>query len=300
MCDECDDTRSLDFSNDCYFERPGINGNFYPPHYMAAWKPPSTYFPPRGEAPPPYEEAIATTSNCLIQAPMPSYITMCSTNGVGTVSSTTIILTNENINHPDQVQNNSQRQGISHQSESGSTEAGGTITGETLGEAAVNKSESKKLSSGSAGTATAHSEPGPSAGHSVTPSSAMKSEACSGSQSERHHNHHHHHRGNASGRRSRRQSALPHQNHDLPPYSASNFRDCFRHSLTLPRQRDDVLDFDLDTEYGRRHQQRYSLQFNVADWSSSSSTLSLSTPNTPIGRPESSLSSSTSTTSNNT
>ena len=263
---------------------------------MAAWKPPSTYFPPRGEAPPPYEEAIATTSNCLIQAPMPSYITMCSTNGVGTVSSTTIILTNENINHPQQAQNSSQREEIPHQSESNG--AGGTNRKETV----VSKSENKKLSSGSSGTTTTaeNSEPGPSAVHDVTPPTGVKSVASSNQTGRHHHHHHHHHRGNSSCRRSRRHTALPPQSHDLPPYSASNFRDCFRHSLTLPRQRDDVLDFDLDTEYGRRHQQRYSLQFNVADWSSSSSTLSLSTPNTPIGRPESSLSSSTSTTSNNT
>lgn len=62
MCDECDDTRSLDFSND-FFEHRMNSPHLYPPQYLAWWKPPSSYFPPRGEAPPPYEEAVMATTS---------------------------------------------------------------------------------------------------------------------------------------------------------------------------------------------------------------------------------------------
>ncbi|CAL8138732.1 unnamed protein product [Orchesella dallaii] len=78
MCDECDDTRSLDFSND-FFEHRMNSPHLYPPQYLAWWKPPSSYFPPRGEAPPPYEEAMMATTSIggggaiTTNLPVPSY-----------------------------------------------------------------------------------------------------------------------------------------------------------------------------------------------------------------------------------
>lgn len=47
MCDECDDTRSLDFSLYDFDRSPHSNSDFYPPQYLAWWKRPATYFPPR-------------------------------------------------------------------------------------------------------------------------------------------------------------------------------------------------------------------------------------------------------------
>ncbi|CAG7731182.1 unnamed protein product [Allacma fusca] len=311
MCDECDDTRSLDFSNDCYFERPGMN-NFFPPHYLASWKPPSSYFPPRGEAPPPYEEAIATTSNCLMQAPMTSYMTMNTSNAFNPAAvNTTIILTNENINQshepsPRVSQTVQSQKRVECREVSHGVDGEASVTPEPVSvrdssdtSCSSNPTESSKLEN----LNTSKREPvaGPSSLHK----SAVDSPAIKG------HKHKHSHKSSGTEKTTTENmpaSLCPNKSMvispffnahgDLPPYSA---RDCFRHSLTLPRHPSNILDLglDLDTDYSQRHQQRYSLQFNVTDWSSSSSTLSLSTPNTPIGRLES-LSSSTSSTSNNT
>lgn len=183
-------------------------------------------FPFRGEAPPPYEEAVA--SGCIQN----SFVTLSNNNNVNTT-----ILTNENINHqqatepsaPSILQYPANSQEIANQIE-------------------------------------------PIPGPSNLPPTTL---ALSGPNTN---------------------NVAP--NAPLPEYSAVAFapsrRDCFRHSLTLPRRPnlDEIREFGLDlndgssnnNNYFRRNRQRFSLQLNVNvdDSSSSSSTMSLSASITPI------------------
>ena len=102
------------------------------------------------------------------------------------------------------------------------------------------------------------------------------------------------------------QTAAPINDAALPPYDTVAFvrgRDCFRHSLTLPRRPtfDEMREFGLvldgsNNNYFRRNRQRFSLQLsvNVDDSSSSSSTVSLSPSITPIDHRDNTPSSSSS------
>ena len=258
MCDECDDTRSLDFSMYDFDRSPIPNSHLFPPQYMAWWKPPSSYFPPRCEAPPPYEEAIASTSNFV------PAVTTLATN----ISSNTTILTNENINHPLAINNSSEDLGNPSATETFSPPE--VLIG--IG------------TSDSARAPTTEPIPGPST--MVVSNTELNENRTEPSASE-----------------------ITKSSTVLPTYSVVTMapgRDCFRHSLTLPRRANlqEIREFGLElngAEQFSRNQQRYSLQLNVMDWGSSTSTISLSpsTPMTPIGIRNPSLSSSSSSCSSN-
>jgi len=220
---------------------------------MAWWKPPSSYFPP-SEAPPPYEEAMASTSHAV-----PSFLPV--TAATNLLPSNTTILTNENINHP-----------------VGSTNP---IPESVIPSAPVEEATNDP------------SEPIP--GPSAMAAAALRAEL------------------NETLRTESNETGNGPKTTVLPTYTVAALaggRECFRHSLTLPRRPNlqEMQEFGLDLngaseEYFQRSQQRYSLQLNVVDWSSSSSSstisLSPSTPMTEVGIRNPSLSSSTSSCSSN-
>jgi len=256
MCDECDDTRSLDYSMYDFDRSPPTNaGHIFPPQYLAWWKPPSSYFPPRCEAPPPYEEAIASTSNCVPS----SFLTVRSVNE----AINTTILTNENINGRSEVVVVPTRNNLNLNRES--------IT------IIPKDSENTRITELGSNT-----EPvaGPSSGQIIV--NGLSNESTEEDEVE--------------------------PKDLLPSYNEVSLvpgRDCFRHSLTLPRRPNlqEMREFGLDLEganYYRNGQQRLSLQLNVADWSSSSSTISLSMSTPTMGCRVPSLTSSSSSSSNNT
>jgi hypothetical protein len=245
------------------FDRsPPVNPGHFPPQYLAWWKPPSTYFPPRCEAPPPYEEAISSTSNTVPS----SFLARTMVNE----AINTTILTNENINRrsegqifpsappPDFIQE------TTFSTPSSSSVSGSNLTEEVVADQAT-PGPSSRLTLNNTG---------------VADDSGEVNETEEGVESK---------------------DLLPSYNE----VSLSAGRDCFRHSLTLPRRPnlEEMREFGLDLEgsnYSRNAQQRLSLQLNVADWSSSSSTISLSMSTPTMGCRNPSLTSSSSSSSNNT
>jgi hypothetical protein len=189
----------------------------------------------RGEAPPPYEEAIATTG-------VPnSFLTVNGNNRVNTT-----ILTNENINQLQLTSTTAAEPSAPPQE----TETAGSTADMS---AAGSNSDQRQPTAGP-------SRPSPPSTLAVQTVAASTNDAT------------------------------------LPPYDTVAFsrgRDCFRHSLTLPRRPtltfDEIREFGLvldgaNNNYFRRNRQRFSLQLNVNvdDSSSSSSTVSMSPSITPI------------------
>jgi hypothetical protein len=298
-CDDCDESRSLDFSMDYFVDRGPP-----PPPYLAWWKPPSNYFPPRGEAPPPYEEAIASTSNCLPMTFTAAYANanassvtvtpVISSNGIATTS---LIITPATVSEcsPQPARGSSSSSTTTANSAEVITrEASSSSSGSNKNGQKSKKRNFRAISS----TASSSSEPQPG------PSCTRR-------------------RLNENGFPQQHLSSMPavppaydDSIMQVPPTYGRDHQQCFRHSLSLPRRgggseidhpfcpRIGTAAGGSNVGGGSGPNQRYSLQFHIADhcWSSaSSSTLSLSTPNSPNGhnvRPPSLSSSSSSNVSN--
>lgn len=225
MCDESDDTRSLDFS--IYYER-NRNMSSYPPQYMSWWKPPVSHFPPTCEAPPPYEETITSTSNII---PVVS--------GYDTI--TIIPPTSHSEQAPTTMTN--------QVTDSGAVQA--SVDGPRTTSMALNSKPDVEYVETHTGSASAQVQP------LSIPST------------------------NQSG-----ESAPPVYS-ELDATSNPSIRIAFKRSLTLPHRPISLFSEKRSNNTGNgfdRHQQRHSLQLDVADWNSSgSSSLSL-TPTTPVLR----------------
>lgn len=286
-----------------------------PPAYLAWWKPPSSYFPPRGEAPPSYEMAIASTSNCLPSA----FINVYNNNNIASNTNSTIVVpastdttngiltTSLSNNVPGSEVTNAN---INNNTASATTP---TVSQNFPPELDQNQIRVNCQASGS-GESVTNNIAKESQGNKKASSTSIKKERSVQGQR----NSHHEQQAGPSSRLNETEhlrnagSVVPIIS-DLrfplrgfinppsvpPPYDEYG-RDYFRHSLTLPRRADFVdraSEYCRDEGFRRNQQQRFSLQFNVADWSSaSSSTLSLSTPNSPndLCRPPSLSSSSSS------
>ncbi|ODN03956.1 Integral membrane protein DGCR2/IDD [Orchesella cincta] len=276
MCDECDDTRSLDFSND-FFEHRMNSPHLYPPQYLAWWKPPSSYFPPRGEAPPPYEEAMMATtsigggaiSNLTVAVPLPSYNNNNLQNNNNTQSSGGLLSDIPIIVPPPgpvQAHNRSpaiQRlaSAIANTSASSSSKPACTTTVITSA-SAKNAKESQNQAGGGLENGADAAE-GAASSSSSSPKTKSDSSKQKQKSSKSHHNHNstNHHepragtsRGEVTDSSSSRQFRIkPPQHGPAPPtYEDAIYslhpapppapqpvtgRDHYRHSLTLPPRR---------------------------------------------------------------
>jgi len=295
MYDECDDTRSLEFPMEIFDHRVAGN-DVYPPQYLSWLKPPSSYFPPRGEAPPPYEEAIATPStstnpNLNVAVPLNSTSPQCtSSNNFQTTTFT--VLTNDNINRPQSLTSGSittTTTCATTGTNSNSTRLDLRVTDEDISGA---RSALKTLTSSQIDNGCAADTPLVATGLAgETESGTNTNTNVSTTASEE----------PIAGPSVRRVLAIPEQSktsqlHGVhinaselftppPAYEDTRFflqqgKNFFRHSLTLPRRPEYGFANDSQSYYFG-NQQRHSLQLNVGDWSSCSSTLSLSTPDSP-------------------
>jgi hypothetical protein len=295
----------MDFSMDFFDRGPP------PPHYLAWWKPPSSYFPPRGEAPPPYEEAIASTSNCL-----PSTFTAMYNNSLDPTDPSQAVINSAEFQN---ARSSEERNGVTMATTCLTTGGGAhgedaVQTGQTIVETDQTNSSSAEPQGGAASTSTTSSArtsttSGIFSGRSNTSLNKPKRYHSVGNTCVIRNETEHLRRNplpmvtsnnNGGGSTSTTSVLLPYP----PPY---DYGDPFllRHSATLPRHRPELHRFG--PEQADRLQQRLSLQLNVADisgggtvagcgWSSSasSSTLSLSTPDSLHGGRPPSLSSSSS------